>query len=73
MASETIYVFLPNEAVDVWAPVDAQHVWDDLYRITNCRGEDNGVQFGAGVLVRCRRQHLSGEEVLIAYEKQVTI
>ncbi len=36
--SEIIYVYLPNEAVDVWAPVDAEHVRDDLYRIPDCRG-----------------------------------
>ena len=26
MKTETIYVYLPDEAIDVWAPVDAEHV-----------------------------------------------
>jgi len=56
--TETIYVYLPNEAVDVWAPVDAEHVRDDLYRILDCRGEDDEVQFGRGSLVRCEMKRL---------------
>jgi hypothetical protein len=70
----TIYVYLPREAVDVWAPVDAQHIRDDVYRILDCRGEDDNVQFGKGVLVRCRRQSMSGQfgtmnESLVAFEE----
>jgi hypothetical protein len=71
--SETIYVYLPHEAVDVWAPVDAEHIGDDLYRILDCRGEDDAVEFRKGTVVRCRRQILSGDygklgEYLVAYE-----
>jgi len=70
----TIHVYLPNEAVDVWAPVEAEHVSDDAYRIIDCKGEDDEVEFGRGVLVRCRREQRSGDfgkvrEVLIAYEE----
>ena len=66
---ETIYVYLPREAVHVWAPVDAEHVRDDIYRIIDCRGEDDSVQFGKGELVRCRRQRLHEGEFLTAYEQ----
>ena len=66
---ETIYVFLPKEAVKVWAPVDAEHLHDDVYRIADCRGEDSEVEFGKGSLVKCRKQKLSKDECLVAYEK----
>ena len=70
----TIHVYLPNEAVDVWAfPVEAEYVSDDIYQIIDCKGEDDEVEFGRGVLVRCRCEQRSGDfgrvgEVLIAYE-----
>jgi hypothetical protein len=69
----TIYVSLPREAVEVWAPVDAEFIRDDLYKIEDCRGEDDKVEFGKGAIVRCRVQTLSGdhghvEPHLVAYE-----
>jgi hypothetical protein len=74
----TIHVYLPNEAAAVWAPVEAEHVHDNVYRIIDCRGEDDEVQFGKGALVRCRPQRRSGdfgvvEDVLIAYEEVAEI
>jgi hypothetical protein len=73
MKTEIIYVSLPNEAVPVWTPVDAEHVSGDLYRILDCRGEDDGLEFSKGAIVRCRLQVLSGDfgkrgECLVAYE-----
>jgi len=73
METQTIYVYLPDEGTDVWAPVDAEHVRDDVYRIVDCRGEDKAAQFGKDALVRCRLQNLSGDggricECLVAYE-----
>jgi hypothetical protein len=69
MATETIFVFLQREAVPVWAPVDAELVHDDVYRITDCRGEDDEVEFGKGALVRCRHQRFAEGEGLVAFEK----
>src|SRR5579863_4231389 len=70
MKPETIYVFLPHERVEAWAPVDAEHVCHDVYRIIDCRGEDEQVQFGKGALVRCQLRKLSNnsdsEDVLVA-------
>jgi hypothetical protein len=70
----TIQVFLPREAVDVWAPCEAQHIRDDVYLILDCRGEDEEVQFGEGEMVRCAHRKLSGDggimrDVLVAVEK----
>ena len=33
MATRTIYVYLPDEAVDVWRPVEAGELNSGLYRI----------------------------------------
>jgi hypothetical protein len=66
---ETIYVYLPDERVDVWAPVDAEHVHDDVYLIVNCRGEDDAVQFGKGALVRCRLMRFYEREALAAHAR----
>ena len=69
----TIYVYLPQEQVDVWAPVDAEHLYDDIYRVIDCRGEDEEVQFGKGAIVRCRwEEKMRGiklVDTLIAYER----
>jgi hypothetical protein len=54
----TIYVYLPNEAVAVWAPVDAEHVDGDVYRIVDCRAENEEGEFGKGALVRCQLKML---------------
>ena len=65
----TIYIYLPEEMVDVWAPVDAEHIRDDIYRIVDCRGEDEAVEFGKDQLVHCRHRSLSGGDVLVAVEE----
>src|SRR4030095_10314156 len=37
--TETIYVWLPEEGVDVWRPVTAQPVHDYLYRLIDAQPE----------------------------------
>jgi hypothetical protein len=73
MKTETIHVFLPKEDVAVWAPVDAEHLYEDVYRIIDCRGEDEEVEFWKSTMVRCKMRRLSGHfgkmgDVLVAYE-----
>lgn len=70
---ETIFVPLPKEGSPAWAPVDAERVGPDVWRIVDCRGENDEVQFGKGSLVRCRTQVLAGDygrrdECLVAFE-----
>jgi hypothetical protein len=69
-ASTEIYMPLLDEGVDVWRPVRAQHVSDDVYRITGEApdAEDERWQFPPGALVRCRDQMLSGGTCVVAYE-----
>jgi hypothetical protein len=38
---KTIYVLLPNEGTDVWAPVSAERLREGTYRIVDCLGEDH--------------------------------
>ena len=68
MGLQTIYIALLKEGTDVWAPVDAENVEKDLYRIVDCRGAEAEFEFGQGSLVRCRFQRLSGGEELVAFE-----
>lgn len=67
-----IYVYLLEEGTDVWRPVQAAHVRDDVYRIVspNPDPEDEKWQFACGELVRCKEQ-LSREVGvhLLAYER----
>jgi len=66
----TVYVFLPDEAVDVWRPVSAEHIRDDVYRLLG-EAPDPEIEtweFPPGHLVRCRMQQLFEGEFLVAYE-----
>ena len=66
----TVYVFLPDEAVDVWRPVSAEHIRDDVYRLLG-EAPDPEIEkweFPPGQLVRCRQQQLFEGQFLVAYE-----
>jgi hypothetical protein len=58
MKIETIHVYLPEEAVDCWCPVRAEHLGGDRYRILDEAPVDPVWQFGKGDAVRCRVQKL---------------
>ena len=59
MAPRTIYVFLPEENTPVWAPMGAEHVGGDVYRILDDLGEEEA-QFRNGDLVKCQPRILEG-------------
>jgi len=61
----TIYVYLPNEAVDTWRPVQAEHLYDNVYRILEQPYERDieTWQFEPGAEVEC--------EWIACYEGQV--
>jgi hypothetical protein len=70
----TVYIALLDENVDVWRPVQAEHVGGDLYRLAGERPDDEVWPFSPGDVVRCQIRNLSGdsrrgEPVLVAYEK----
>ena len=70
-ALTTIYIFLPDEAVDVWRPVEATHLGGDRYRImsVNLDADTERWQFDSGDIVRCERRELSDGEELVACER----
>ncbi len=66
----TVYISLVDEGVDVWRPVVAEHIRDDVYRIVGepTDPEDEKWEFLPGQHVRCRLQQLSEGEFFVAYE-----
>lgn len=63
-----IYVYLEDEGTDVWRPVQALRLEDNLFQIVeeNPDPEDEHWQFCTGDVVRCREDYLG---TLIAVEK----
>jgi hypothetical protein len=66
-----IHVYLLDEGVDVWRPVLAEQVRDDIFRITGEPPDDTEKwKFKPGDVVRCRQKNFkSGETGSVAYEK----
>jgi hypothetical protein len=66
----TVYVALLDEGVDVWRPVSAERIGEDVYRLIG-EAPDPEIEkweFPPGELVHCRQQRLSEGEFLVAYE-----
>jgi hypothetical protein len=53
---ETVYVYLLNEGTDAWAPVKAERVGPDAFRLLPPQPRDEEWQFPPGSIVRCERQ-----------------
>lgn len=72
---KTIYVYLLDEGVDVWRPVNAIQVRENIYKIVsdNPDPEDEIWQFKTGDFVRCVSKSLSEtddyQDKLVAVEK----
>ena len=66
----TVYVQLLDEGVDVWRPVEATPLAHGLYRLTGRRPDGESWAFDTGDVVRCRPRSLSGDEVLVACQKE---
>jgi hypothetical protein len=70
----TIYVYLLDEGVDCWRPIDAVKRGDNLYEIVskNPDPEDEKWEFSTGDVVRCVLKTLMDRqphESLVAIEK----
>jgi hypothetical protein len=58
MGTRTIYVYLSEEAVDVWRPVEAEELDSGLYRILGPVPEDEIWEFPPGSVVRIEMKRL---------------
>jgi Alanine racemase, C-terminal domain len=67
----TIHVCLLDEGVDVWRPVSAEHIRDNIYKITATPPVNTEKwQFACGDTVCCQEKSFSdGKTGLVAYEK----
>jgi hypothetical protein len=54
-----VYVALLDEGVEVWRPVDAEHVADDEYVLSGPVPEGEAWEFQPGDVVRCRARTFS--------------
>lgn len=66
-----IYIALVDEGTDVWRPVSADLVDENVYRIVGSPPDGTETwQFMPGDTVRCKHQAFAGgERRLVAYEK----
>ena len=68
-----IYVQLLDEGTEVWRPVEAVHIQDDLYRITgaNEQPDDECWPFSAGSVVRCETKRTKEADLILVAIEQV--
>ena len=69
--SATIHVYLLEEGTDVWRPVLAELIRNNIYRIIGGPPDDiEHWEFVPGDIVRCKQKNLSDKKMeLVAYEK----
>ena len=64
-----IYVYLLDEGIDLWRPVDAEKVGDDFYRLIGSPPDDTeNWEFKTGSVVRVENRMLSEGPALVAVE-----
>jgi hypothetical protein len=67
---KTIFIALLDEGVDVWRPVKALHVRDDVYQIRSKPPEGEHWQFSFAELVRCdEKTFADGRKGLVGQQK----
>lgn len=67
-----IYVYLPDELVDVWRPVEAQCIRDSIFRIVSVNPDPQNErwEFSTGTVVLCEQRPMDdGKEVLVAIKE----
>jgi hypothetical protein len=71
MKTEQIYIFLQDENVDVWRPVDAMPRGELIFKIPENTQipETEQWEFQPGQTVRCERKILSVGPCLVAVEE----
>lgn len=65
----TIFVYMPEEAVDTWRPVEAAEESQSLYRLDTAAVPEGEVwEFPPGSRVRCETRELYDGPALVAVE-----
>lgn len=65
-----IYVKLRNEGTDVWRPVQAEPVTQNVYRVLDQPLDDEDWPVAQNEMVECEHRLLSGHECLVAKASQ---
>jgi hypothetical protein len=73
MAFATIYVALLDEGTDVWRPVSAEPVGNNVFRIDPRAKmpDDERWEYGPGETVRCRQRRFESGSGLEAFEAAI--
>ncbi|HEY5317055.1 MAG TPA: hypothetical protein VIJ20_03685 [Solirubrobacteraceae bacterium] len=69
IATQTIYVALVGEGVDVWRPVQARVQDDGTFQLPDRAPDGEDWQFAPGSLVRCELRRLADGETLVAVDR----
>jgi hypothetical protein len=62
----TVYIKLLDEDVDVWRPVEAERLNDDIVRLPTAAPEGETWAFPPGARVRCERRDIGMVAVALA-------
>lgn len=75
MMTTRIHIHLTDEGTDVWRPIEAIRLDEELFRIPEDTivPSDENWEFLPGAVVRCEHRVLSHEVLLIAVESQNVI
>ena len=68
---KTIYIYLLDEGVDVWRPVEAERMSSTTFRIPSTTNipDDESWMFKPGEVVRCEIRRLADGERLVAIQR----
>jgi hypothetical protein len=70
MGTVQIYVALVDDGTEVWRPVPARAVGDDVFELLGVMPTEESWQFHPGARVRCKTKVFAGgERGLVAYEQ----
>jgi len=65
-----VYIYLLDEGVECWRPVEAIHHSGNVYKIVGTRPDDESWPFFENDCVHCKRHTFqNGETAFVAYKK----
>ncbi len=64
--TSNIYVKLLDEGIDVWRPVEAEKISEDVYRLVETHDETEVWEFETGSVVRVEARALASGKSIVA-------